>query len=85
VENAHKHKDKPELIDDAMRAINAGCGMEREFIEARLFKPFERGMSEMGTGAQGVRETARASGGELDVESVLDKGTKIPIVLLLAP
>jgi len=32
-----------------------------------------------------VRETVRASGGELHVESVLGEGTRISMVLPLAP
>ena len=71
----------------AIRVIDTGKGMEREFIETRLFKPFDstKGTSGMGIGAYQVRETVRASGGELHVESVVGEGTRVSIVLPLAP
>ena len=71
----------------AIRVIDTGRGMKREFIETRLFKPFDstKGTSGMGIGAYQVRETVRASGGELHVESVLGEGTRISMVLPLAP
>ncbi|WP_405229990.1 XrtA/PEP-CTERM system histidine kinase PrsK [Lentisalinibacter sediminis] len=71
----------------AIRVIDTGRGMEKEFIETRLFKPFDstKGTSGMGIGAYQVRETVRASGGELHVESAVGEGTKISMVLPLAP
>ncbi|MCW9014357.1 MAG: PEP-CTERM system histidine kinase PrsK [Gammaproteobacteria bacterium] len=62
---------------------DTGCGMDEAFIHERLFQPFESTKGTMGIGVFQVREYVHKLGGELDVESQLDKGSlfrlKIPI------
>jgi signal transduction histidine kinase len=62
-----------------------GCGMNEEFINNRLFKPFEttKGLTGMGIGAYESREFARSLGGDLNVRSAPGAGSvfvfKIPL------
>jgi signal transduction histidine kinase len=51
--------------------------MTAEFINERLFRPFDstKGAQGMGIGAYQIRETLRAAGGEVEVSSVLGSGT----------
>jgi len=64
-----------------------GCGMEPAFVRDRLFRPFDstKGAEGMGIGAYQVRETARASGGDVDVQSEIGVGTTLTIRLPLMP
>ncbi|MDI9245560.1 XrtA/PEP-CTERM system histidine kinase PrsK [Marinobacter sp. CHS3-4] len=50
---------------------DTGAGMTEEFIESRLFKPFEstKGLTGMGIGAYQAREYVRNVGGNIDVTS----------------
>ncbi len=61
-----------------------GCGMDEDFINKRLFQPFESTKGTMGIGVYQVRSFVHKLGGEFDVESQLGKGSlfrlKIPIV-----
>lgn len=54
-----------------------GCGMNEEFIEKRLFKPFDttKGNSGMGIGAYDAKKFIEQLGGYIDVQSELGKGT----------
>jgi putative PEP-CTERM system histidine kinase len=63
---------------------DTGSGMEDEFIRTRLFQPFDstKGAG-MGIGAYECRETVRALGGQLDVDSVPGRGTRFRISLPL--
>jgi putative PEP-CTERM system histidine kinase len=56
-----------------------GCGMDKEFISDRLFRPFDstKGAEGMGIGAYQIRETLRASGGDVEVSSEVGKGTTL--------
>ena len=64
---------------------DTGCGMDRAFINNRLFKPFDttKGKSGMGIGAYESRHVISSMGGELQVESVPGQGTCFTIVLPL--
>ncbi len=66
-----------------------GHGMSQAFIENGLFKPFEttKGLTGMGIGAYESREYMLAIGGDVEVESKVEIGTRfrllIPIVRLV--
>lgn len=63
-----------------------GSGMDQQFIETRLFKPFDttKGLSGMGIGAYEAKEFIEHLGGAVDVSSVVGAGTtfrlRIPVV-----
>ena len=60
-----------------------GQGMEAEFIENRLFKPFDstKGLTGMGVGAFESREYIRSLGGNISVNSDLGLGSIFTIVI----
>ena len=60
-----------------VRISDTGKGMDEEFVRDRLFRPFDstKGASGMGIGAYQIRETIRAVGGFVDVQSALGTGT----------
>ena len=64
---------------------DTGTGMTQEFIQTRLFRPFEstKGLTGMGIGVFQSREYMRNLGGELSVNSVPGKGStfilKVPV------
>jgi signal transduction histidine kinase len=63
---------------------DTGCGMTAEFIEHRLFRAFQTTkVSGMGIGAYESFQYLQELGGKIDVESELNKGTKITIWLPL--
>jgi putative PEP-CTERM system histidine kinase len=69
----------------AIEIIDSGSGMTPEFIRTRLFKPFHSSKpGGFGIGAFEARETIRAMGGRLDVESHEGLGTRFTIRLPLA-
>jgi putative PEP-CTERM system histidine kinase len=59
------------LIEDT------GTGMDQQYIEQKLFAPFEttKGVNGMGVGVFQAREIMRSMGGDLLVHSELDVGT----------
>ncbi|MGE0487375.1 MAG: XrtA/PEP-CTERM system histidine kinase PrsK [Gammaproteobacteria bacterium] len=65
---------------------DTGCGMDREFINTRLFKPFDttKGKAGMGIGAYESRHVVSSMKGELLVESAPGSGTCFTVVLPLA-
>jgi len=63
---------------------DTGCGMSEEFINSRLFKPFESTKATgMGIGTYEARQYVRELGGKIDVESKAGKGTTFRVVLPL--
>ncbi len=64
--------------------IDSGSGMDDEFIRTRLFQPFDstKGAG-MGIGAYECRETLRALGGSIEVDSKLGRGTRFRLSLPL--
>ncbi|AXR07510.1 XrtA/PEP-CTERM system histidine kinase PrsK [Salinimonas sediminis] len=54
-----------------------GCGMDRTFIEQRLFKPFDttKGNAGMGIGAYDAKHYMESVGGSLTVNSEVDRGS----------
>jgi len=63
-----------------------GSGMDEDFVEQRLFRPFDstKGLTGMGIGAYECREFVRALGGQVEVDSVPGQGTRFSIMLPLA-
>ncbi|HET9463581.1 MAG TPA: XrtA/PEP-CTERM system histidine kinase PrsK [Thiobacillus sp.] len=63
---------------------DSGSGMDEEFIRTRLFQPFDstKGAG-MGIGAYECRETVRALGGQLEVDSTPGRGTRFRLSLPL--
>ena len=63
---------------------DTGHGMTKEFLRERLFKPFQSTkQSGMGIGAYESAQYIRELGGELQVESEENVGTKVTVVLPL--
>jgi putative PEP-CTERM system histidine kinase len=64
--------------------IDTGIGMDDEFIRTRLFQPFDstKGAG-MGIGAYECRETLRALGGTIEVNSTPGSGTRFRLSLPL--
>lgn len=62
---------------------DTGCGMSPEFIESRLFAPFEstKGLSAMGIGVYQARQLIRSLGGDILVESEEGVGTRLELLL----
>ncbi|MFT4873915.1 XrtA/PEP-CTERM system histidine kinase PrsK [Congregibacter sp.] len=74
---------------DGMATIfirDTGCGMSKDFIQHRLFKPFEstKGLTGMGIGAFESREYVRQLGGEITVSSEVGVGSQFSVSLPLA-
>ncbi len=65
---------------------DSGCGMDREFINNRLYKPFDttKGKAGMGIGAYESRHVISSMRGKLLVDSVPGAGTTFTIVLPVA-
>lgn len=64
---------------------DTGIGMDADFIQDRLFRPFEstKGAQGMGIGAYQLRETLRAAGGDVEVRSEPGRGTTLSMKLPL--
>jgi len=61
---------------------DTGCGMSAEFIENRLFKAFQTTKSTgMGIGAYESFQYLHELGGKIEVESKVNSGTKVTILL----
>lgn len=75
----HGNKAVVEISDD-------GEGMDEQFIREKLFLPFytTKGSRGMGIGVYQAREYVRSLCGELFVESVVRRGTKIRVEVPLA-
>jgi len=64
---------------------DSGTGMDAEFVQTRLFRPFDstKGLTGMGIGAYECREVVQASGGQVSVDSQPGKGTVFRVMLPL--
>jgi signal transduction histidine kinase len=63
---------------------DTGCGMTQEFIDQRLFKPFQTTKAAgMGIGAYESYQYLQELGGKINVESAPGRGTKVTILLPL--
>lgn len=76
------------LVKRGDRAVvevgDTGHGMSQEFIRERLFKPFQSTkLAGMGIGAYESAQYIRELGGELQVDSQENKGTRITMILPL--
>jgi putative PEP-CTERM system histidine kinase len=61
---------------------DTGCGMSRDFIETRLFKPFQTTKPQgMGIGLFHCKTIVEAHGGRIEVESLEGKGTTFRVFL----
>jgi signal transduction histidine kinase len=59
-----------------------GCGMSREFLETRLFHPFQTTKKQgMGIGLYQSKMIVEKHGGRIEVESEEEKGTIFKILL----
>lgn len=65
----------------AVCITDTGSGMDESFIRERLFKPFDstKGSTGMGIGAYQLRETVRAMGGDVSVDSQPSVGTRVEL------
>jgi len=63
---------------------DTGSGMTPEFIQERLFKPFDttKGSAGMGIGAYQAREYVRSLGGSVEVTSLPGRGTTVIVKLV---
>jgi len=63
---------------------DTGCGMSEEFIQNRLFKPFQTTKeSGMGIGAHESYQYVQELGGKISVQSELNRGTTVTLLLPL--
>jgi len=67
--------------------VDNGCGMSQEFIEQRLFKPFDttKGNAGMGIGVYEAKQFIESMAGTLKVESVENEGSTFDIYLPIKP
>lgn len=63
--------------------VDGGSGMSEDFLRNKLFKPFEttKGNSGMGLGVYDAKQFAEQMGGEMKVDSDVEKGTKMTLLL----
>ncbi|MCV2368712.1 XrtA/PEP-CTERM system histidine kinase PrsK [Roseateles oligotrophus] len=67
-----------------VEVADSGCGMSEEFIQQRLFKPFQTTKaSGMGIGAYESYQYLQELGGKITVDSKPDRGTTVRILLPL--
>ncbi|MFO1393218.1 MAG: XrtA/PEP-CTERM system histidine kinase PrsK [Steroidobacteraceae bacterium] len=69
-----------------LSVTDTGSGMTRDFIQERLFKPFDttKGSKGMGIGAHQVREYVQSIGGRVEVASAPGRGTRFSLLLPLS-
>ena len=95
VRNAQDACDGEGMVTLSVQVANSDClisvtdsggGMEADFIRDRLFRPFDstKGAGGMGIGAYQIRETVRASGGDVAVVSEVGVGTTMTLRLPIA-
>ena len=67
-----------------VQVTDQGCGMSEEFIQNQLFKPFQTTKANgMGIGAYESYQYLQELGGKITVESKLNEGTTVTILLPL--
>ena len=67
-----------------VQIVDHGCGMSQDFVKNKLFKPFQTTKaSGMGIGAYESFQYLQELGGNIDVDSVLNKGTTVTILFPL--
>jgi len=67
-----------------VRVRDDGCGMSEEFVQNKLFKPFQTTKETgMGIGAYESYQYLQELGGKIEVESKLGQGTLVTILLPL--
>ena len=67
-----------------VRVEDSGCGMSEDFIQNRLFKPFQTTKaSGMGIGAHESYQYVQELGGRISVQSELNRGTTVTLLLPL--
>jgi putative PEP-CTERM system histidine kinase len=67
-----------------VRVVDTGCGMTEDFIQNRLFKPFQTTKaSGMGIGAHESYQYVQELGGKISVQSELNCGTTVTLLLPL--
>lgn len=67
-----------------VRVADSGCGMSEDFIQNRLFKPFQTTKaSGMGIGAHESYQYVQELGGKISVQSELNRGTTVTLLLPL--
>ena len=67
-----------------VEVVDSGCGMSEEFIQQRLFKPFQTTKATgMGIGAYESYQYLQELGGKITVDSKPDRGTTVRILLPL--
>jgi putative PEP-CTERM system histidine kinase len=67
-----------------VRVTDTGCGMSEDFIQNRLFKPFQTTKaSGMGIGAHESYQYVQELGGKISVQSELNRGTTVTLLLPL--
>jgi signal transduction histidine kinase len=67
-----------------VRVEDSGCGMSEDFIQNRLFKPFQTTKaSGMGIGAHESFQYVQELGGKISVQSELNRGTVVTLLLPL--
>ena len=75
--------------DDIVKIIiqDNGCGMTKEFIKKRLFKPFDttKGNAGMGIGVYEAKQFVEGIAGVIDVTSEVGQGTTFTISLPINP
>jgi signal transduction histidine kinase len=95
IRNAQDATGRDGTIEIATRVADGTCrisiaddgdGMDPEFMRSRLFRPFDstKGVEGMGIGAYQIRETLRAAGGDVEVQSAKGKGTTLTLVIPVA-
>lgn len=64
-----------------IKVTDNGCGMSDSFIREKLFNPFitTKGNAGMGVGVYECREYIQSVGGNIDVVSILGRGTEITL------
>jgi len=67
-----------------VRVADTGCGMSEDFIQNRLFKPFQTTKAAgMGIGAHESYQYVQELGGKISVQSELNRGTTVTLLLPL--